>query len=386
MEITALLWIVCVGASLPVLVLAVECLVGSLGRLSKPAADSAPPLSVLMPAHNEAGGIERAVAEVLAQLRLGDELIVIADNCSDDTGALAARLGARVVVRNEPDKRGKGYALEFGSRHVASDPNRVILVIDADCSPAPDAIHQIARTAAKLGAVVQGTYLLTPGADAGAMVRLSCFAFLLKNLVRQLALRRLAGAALLQGSGMAFPYPIFERIDWRADSLVEDLELGLELVLSGDRVTFDDAALFTSQASSDKATVGQRRRWEHGALLSMGHFVPRLISAGLAGRPRILMLALDQLVPPTALLVAVAGSVALLSLLIGGVTAPLTLLMSALLLLGAGIFAAWVRYGRSFVPIAMLPEAMRYILWKVPIALQFVTRRERNWIRTGRDV
>lgn len=385
MDVTTLLWVLCVGASVPVLVLAVECLLGSFGGPSRATADHAPPVTVLMPAHDEASGIERAVVDVLSQLRIGDELIVVADNCSDDTAALAAGLGARVVVRNDSDRRGKGYALEFGSAHVTSNPNLVVIVIDADCSPEPGAIHQIATTAAKLNAVVQGTYLLTPGAGSSAMVRLSCLAFLLKNLVRQRALRRLTGAALLQGSGMAFPYPIFQRVDWRAGSLVEDLELGMDLLLSGDRVVFDDAALFTSQASSHKATVGQRRRWEHGALLSMGQFAPRLICAGLAGRPRLLVLALDQLVPPTALLIALAACVALLGLLLGGFATPLMLLLSSLLLMGTGILVAWLRYGRSLVPVAMLPEAIRYILWKVPVALQFVTRRERSWVRTGRE-
>lgn len=385
MEVTALHWVMCGAASVPVLVLAIESLLGSYGAPSSTAANHAPPVTVLMPAHDEASGIERAVGDVLAQLRTGDELIVVADNCSDDTAVLAARLGARVVVRNDCDHRGKGYALEFGSRHVASDPNVVIIIIDADCSPEPGAIHQIATTAANLNAVVQGAYLLTPGSGSSAMVRISCFAFLLKNLVRQRALSRLAGAVLLQGSGMAFPYPIFKRVDWHAGSLVEDLELGMDLLLSGNRVVFDDAALFTSKASSQKGTVGQRRRWEHGALLSMRQFAPRLICAGVLGRPRLLVLALDQLVPPTALLIAVTVSVALLALLLGGSTTPLMILMACLLLLGAGILVAWLRYGRSFVPVAMLPEAIRYIFWKVPIALQFVTRRERNWVRTGRE-
>lgn len=384
MIITTLLWLICIAFSLPVLVLAAECLAGAFSSSRTTTADQAPPVSVLVPAHNEASGIARTVTDVLAQLRPGDELIVVADNCCDDTAAIAARLGARVVARQDAQRRGKGYALEFGRAHIASGPERMVVVLDADCSPGPEAIHCIAATAAKRHAIVQGAYLLSPSAEAGARVRMSCFAFLIKNLVRQIALRRLAGSALLQGSGMAFPYPIFAQVDLRPRSLVEDLELGLELILQGHPVWFEDAALFVSEASSEQATVGQRRRWEHGTLLAMGRFVPRLLRAAVRGRPRLLLVALDQLVPPAALLVAATASLALMLILLAGPAAPVMFLLAALLLLGGGLAIAWLRHGRELVPLILLGNAVFYLAWKLPIALQFLTRRERNWIRTDR--
>src|SRR5690606_36198236 len=117
----------------------------------------------------------------------------------------------------------------------------------------------------------------------------------------------------------------------------------------------------------------------------MRQFAPRLICAGVLGRPRLLVLALDQLVPPTALLIAVTVSVALLALLLGGSTTPLMILVACLLLLGARILVAWLRYRRSFVPVAVPPDPIRFILWKVPIALQFVARRDRNRVGPGRE-
>jgi cellulose synthase/poly-beta-1,6-N-acetylglucosamine synthase-like glycosyltransferase len=386
---TAVLWIVALTAALPVVMLALECWIGAFAAAPHDKVGNAPPVIVVMPAHDEADGIGRAISAVLAQLRREDELLVIADNCSDDTAAIAERLGARVLVRHDPVQRGKGHALEFARAHMMRDPGapgpgRIVLILDADCMPAPGAIHHAAAMAAKYKAVVQGAYLLQPPAGAGPLVRLSCFAFLVKNLVRQQALRRLAGAALLQGSGMAFPWPLFSRMDLQARSLVEDLELGLELLLGGEKVLFDGAAHFFSEAGSENATVGQRRRWEHGTMQAMSRHVPRLMRAALAGRPRLAVVALDQLVPPTALLIAVAGSLALLLAVLAGFAAPVVILFAALLLLGAGLAGAWARHGQSLVPPAMLGEAVRYLAWKLPIALQFVTRRERHWIRTER--
>ena len=44
----------------------------------------------LLPAHNEAEHIANSVGGLLAQARVPDRIIVIADNCTDGTGAIAA--------------------------------------------------------------------------------------------------------------------------------------------------------------------------------------------------------------------------------------------------------------------------------------------------------
>src|SRR5690554_2321936 len=73
-------------------------------------------VAILMPAHNEEASIERTLTELMAALDEGMTIWVVADNCSDETARLAAELGARVVVRDEPERHGKGYAIERGLR------------------------------------------------------------------------------------------------------------------------------------------------------------------------------------------------------------------------------------------------------------------------------
>ena len=48
----------------------------------------------LIPAHNEAAGIGESVAP---HVRDGRRVIVVADNCTDDTATLAGQAGAVVV-------------------------------------------------------------------------------------------------------------------------------------------------------------------------------------------------------------------------------------------------------------------------------------------------
>ncbi len=70
----------------------------------------APRLVVLVPAHNEGEFIGRCVRSLRDQSYPADDyrLVVIADNCTDSTAALAAADGAEVMARTDPDQRGSG--------------------------------------------------------------------------------------------------------------------------------------------------------------------------------------------------------------------------------------------------------------------------------------
>jgi cellulose synthase/poly-beta-1,6-N-acetylglucosamine synthase-like glycosyltransferase len=71
-------------------------------------------VGVLIPAHDEEETLPETIAEIKPQLRDGDRLLVVADNCSDDTAAVAKSLGAEVIVRIDLNNRGKGFALDCG--------------------------------------------------------------------------------------------------------------------------------------------------------------------------------------------------------------------------------------------------------------------------------
>ena len=88
---------------------------------------------ILIPAHDEAAAIEGAVRSVSAQMSPADRLIVVADNCVDETAALARAAGAEVVERHDTTRIGKGYALDAGLRFASeSGPRDTIVFVDAD--------------------------------------------------------------------------------------------------------------------------------------------------------------------------------------------------------------------------------------------------------------
>jgi cellulose synthase/poly-beta-1,6-N-acetylglucosamine synthase-like glycosyltransferase len=377
----------CIGAAALIAFLALECLIGTGtdGSAVPPEWPERPAFTVLMPAHDETLVIAAAVRAVMEQLTEFDKLLVVADNCSDDTANIARNLGADVIERVDPSLRGKGHALEFGRAFLRGQPGEVVIIVDADCLAEPGALAKLAAVAAKYNAVVQGAYLMAPPADASTKVRISCFAFLVKNMVRQRAMQHLAGSALLQGSGMAFPRRIFDTIEWQAASLVEDLDMGLDLLLAGERVRFEEDALFVSAASSDKGTASQRRRWEHGMLHSMRRFVPALLVRALRGNWRLALVAFDLMVPPTVMLLAGALLLLPVGLATEGLSLPVLLLALALVLLGFALARAWKAEARSILPLGSVAQIPAYFFWKLPIAIQFLVSREKQWIRTERE-
>jgi 4,4'-diaponeurosporenoate glycosyltransferase len=87
--------------------------------------------AVVIPARNEALVLPRLLGAVGRQRREGDELVVVDDGSTDDTAAVAARLGATVVVAPElPDGwMGKPHACALGA---SSTRAPVLVFVDAD--------------------------------------------------------------------------------------------------------------------------------------------------------------------------------------------------------------------------------------------------------------
>ena len=102
---------------------------------------------------------------------------------------------------------------------------------------------------------------------------------MIKNLVRQRALQRLAGRAHLTGTGMALPWPIFEQANLGGSNIVEDLALGLELAERSAPPMLVEEATVWSPAASAGGTLVQRRRWEGGFLATMLKTAPGALVA-----------------------------------------------------------------------------------------------------------
>src|SRR5260221_2028140 len=150
--------------------------------------DPRPRVAVLVPAHNEGNALLPTLADIKAQMGSSDRLLVVADNCTDDTLDVPAAAGAEVIDRNDPDRKGKGYALAWGLRHLGEDPPDVVVIVDADCRLADGAIDRLAATCAATHRPVQALYMMLAPDGSPINLRVAEFACRVKNWVRPRAL------------------------------------------------------------------------------------------------------------------------------------------------------------------------------------------------------
>ena len=350
-----------------------------------------PSLAVLIPAHDEGAGIVATLASVAAQLQTGDRMLVVADNCSDDTAAQARAAGAEVIERHDAQRRGKGYALDAGVRALAgATPPALVVVVDADCLLAPRALAFLARRCAQTGRPVQALYLMRAPTGSGIRTRIAEFAWTVKNRGRALGLARAGLPCQLMGSGMAFPWPLIAGAALASADLVEDLGLGLDFARQGQAPLFCAEAVVTSEFPVNaQGLQSQRRRWEHGHLAMLLRDGPRLFAEALRTRNGgLCALTLDLCVPPLALLVLLALALCALGVTLWAVTGaalPWCLALAAPLALALAVLAAWVRFGRAILSGAELAYAPIYALRKIPLYLAFLVRRQVSWVRSARD-
>lgn len=385
-----ILTVLAILATLPVAVLAVETLFALLPGSTRTIQSTGrrPRCAILIPAHNEEAGITATLSHLQPELVPGDRVIVVADNCSDRTAEVARSAGADAIERHETERRGKGFALDFGLSHLASDPPELVIVIDADTRVCPGSLEPLIRSASISRTPVQGIFTDAPR-QRGPREQWSAFALTFKNHVRPLGLYRLGMPCLLTGSGMAFPWQVIRQAELGTGNIVEDMQLGIDLALAGSSPRFCPEARFESDdAPTATATTKRRTRWEHGHVRTLLTQVPRLLLAGIFQlRPRLIVLACELGVPPLSLLLVCQTILLLFSAvwwLSGGNLLPGAILLVAGATAAATILSAWWKFGRTLVSPKILILLPIYVLWKIPIYLKLLFAPERKWVRTDR--
>lgn len=386
------LFVIALGLFVPIAVLFIECSAAFLPGRGETwdTGVPRPRVAVLLPAHNEASCISATIETLLPQLTDQDRLVVIADNCSDETAEIARGFGATVIERIDPVLMGKGYALDYGLRFIETDPPAVVVMADADCIVHQGAIDRIARLADAVSRPIQSTYLMERPANPGPNDAVSALAFMVKNVVRPRGLDRLGQPCLLYGTAMAFPWSVIAHAPLANSNIVEDMQLAVDLAIAGHPSVFCEEAKVTGRLPQQKsAAKSQRVRWEHGHLKTLLTQVPQLLKASLGQRRfDLLAIALDLCIPPLSLLVMMWAAImggALLAGALGASWIPAIFLAIQGLLILISIIGAWAKFGRADLPARTLLAVPFYILWKIPLYFAFLVRPQTKWIRTERD-
>jgi cellulose synthase/poly-beta-1,6-N-acetylglucosamine synthase-like glycosyltransferase len=238
-------------------------------------------LIILVPAHNEAATIADSVRALMGQRFRPEKVIVVADNCTDNTSVLAARAGAEVfhTLRNRHKKAGAlNQVLAKLLPQLAA--NDMVMVVDADSSLDPDFLtYAVAKLAAdaKLGAV-GGVFR---GSEGGGFI-----GHLQRNEYARYArdVARLGGKCLVvTGTAAIFRARTLQEVSaarlagrippgdgqggiYDTSVLTEDNELTFALRHLGYRVLSPpECTLVTEVMPTWRQLWQQRHRWKRGA-------------------------------------------------------------------------------------------------------------------------
>jgi GT2 family glycosyltransferase len=343
----------------------------------------------VVPSHNESASIAGTVESLLAVdfPKERFDVVVVADNCSDDTADKARAAGARVIERFHDELKGKGYALDHAFELLLEEDYLAFAIVDADTEVSENLLAAFARRV-ELGELACQAEYAVSNVEASWRTRLMAVALSMFHGTRSLARERLGLSCGLRGNGMCFTRELLEAHPHRAYSLVEDVEYGIAIGLAGVRVAYAwEAEVRGEMVSSGKAAASQRRRWEGGRAQLIRQYAGRLLAKGLGGSLTALDLAMDLLVPP----LSYVGLWCVLGLGLEGArlwleggAGPSTWVNAASAAgLGAYVIRGALLSGlgiRAFLALAWAPI---YVIWK--IALVRPWKADKEWVRTQRE-
>ena len=347
-------------------------------------------IAVIIPAHNEALEIQNTIGNVKACRYHEDAcaIVVIADNCDDETASLAQSAGALAVERKVPSNRGKGQALDwfFKTHGEIYDRYDVVAIMDADTVAHPDFLSEISLSLSSPDvAVMQGYYGVSNPED-NWRTALSSAALNVFHHVRPAGRNRIGGTAGLKGNGMAFKTDILKRYGWPAYSIVEDIEFSMILLKEGILVHYNpDAVVYGEMATEKKQAETQRKRWEGGRFEVFKKYGLPLLKLWFKDKKMVQYLDgfMELFTPPLSLLVM--GQV--LFFVVSLFLYPSLLRLSIYCLLGTAfyVFSGLILKKAPLYVWKCLFSAPFFILWKIPIYLKIVKKGDHNtWERTQR--
>lgn len=346
-------------------------------------------LCVLVPAHNERLLIGDCVRSLLAMERALSEadVVVVADNCTDDTAEIARAAGARVLERHDLARRGKPPAILWAMEQLPIDGYDAVLIIDADTVVVPGFADALAATGPLRDVAVQAYFGLSNEGDSW----LSRLGGLLASVRYEWQYPSKARAGLncpLTGNGMCLGTGVLARAGWAPDSLTENWELYARYTALGETIRFAPAALLRSQEAKTMSQGStQRRRWLAGRVGVLRDYWRRVVGSQRIG----LLQKIDAIAELSALgpvlQAAVAGALGLLLLALPG-TVPAVVGGAFLLSLLPTVVwtaAAWARHPQRGALALALVRLPVYAIWRVAVAFLAVsTGRRGAWQRSPR--
>jgi cellulose synthase/poly-beta-1,6-N-acetylglucosamine synthase-like glycosyltransferase len=348
--------------------------------------------AIALPCHNE----ELVIGETVRRLRQMNyppdlyDIYVAADYCTDQTALVARQAGAICLERIEGPRGRKAFPLQWLLQHILQSGRRydAIVIFDADSQVDANFLAATVSALQQGHEALQGQHIIANPADS-TFSQLAAIDMRLNNLLRNRAKSNLGWSCRLMGDAMCLTTDLIRAHGWGGDSLAEDREFEMYLLLQGRRVRYVPDAISYGQATArweDAST--QRVRWYGGVMQLRKKYTWPLLRYGLKnGNPAALDRAWELLLPSFSMLAALTAGTWLVQLFW---PPSLWLFPIEATMLSVGL---WILFPFLGLVIDRAPAwtfkamlyAPFYVVWRIAQGLRATLKRGRvEWVRTRR--
>jgi len=349
--------------------------------------------AILVPAHDEDLLIS-TLCESLLKIQYPSthyETFIIADNCKDRTSEIAASFPIRVLIRNEPNRIGKGYAINWALDQLEFDKYEAVFMVDADNIVAPTLLIELNKSVNQGEMAIQCYNTVANRSDSW-FSELLFVSRTVNNLLYHHSKYKLGLSSYLTGNGMCFSTELLRQIGWNAFSIGEDWEYYAKLIDNRIKITFaKDAKVFHQESRSLKQATSQRLRWSSGRFAILKNAGLRLFFSGLRNKDWFSLDASMPLVFPN---YSLQVNLTVMSLILGLILPTsilrtaiihanmgLLFLLASLFLTGAYLSGNYLQVLKAFLHVPL------FLIWKCIIDILSFTGvyKTNRWVRTKRS-
>ncbi|MEN8906462.1 MAG: glycosyltransferase family 2 protein, partial [Clostridiales bacterium] len=263
--------------------------------------------AILIPAHNE----EVVVGKLVDSFKKSNypkelfDVYVICDNCTDETSKVAEKSGAKVCIRTDTTKKGKGYVIEWMlDRLYKMEKDNIyydaILIVDADNLVDKNFLKEIDYKIQEGYEVIQG-YMEAKNPDDSVVTKSYSFSYWSTNRMYQLARHKLGLSAQIGGFGVAIKLDALKKVGWNSYSLTEDLEFTQRYIMkTGNPIAWaHNAIIYDEKPIGLAPSIYQRIRWKSGRINCAINYIIPLSKNTLLKKSMISFDSLMYLISPT---------------------------------------------------------------------------------------
>lgn len=220
-----------------------------------------PPVSILIPAHNEEAYIGKTLGSVVKEYPK-KEIIVIDDGSSDRTAEIVRSFSKRGVKLLRTNHKGKSAALNKGLEHAKYD---IIIILDADSEIKKRSIEEIVKPL-KDKTVAGATGMIRARKNLNPLTWFQDYEYIMSSAWRY-ASTNINGNSIIPGFG-AFKKNALKKIGgFGKDTLTEDFDIVVELKKAGFKtITVNTALITTNVPQTFGGLIHQRLRWGLGTI------------------------------------------------------------------------------------------------------------------------